>query len=403
MSAPAIPVISDLKANKSKLKPGESTLVSAIINGNPKPTIVWSSTPTGGTFGYQGEDRSTWSSKVVGNFTIKVTATNTNGSASETITITVGVPSLDADFRSGAILRAALSGSEGPGNNNVYSEASITAHLSSNTYEPPSVTYDVDPVYTIPIASASAAVSISDNNSKASFVKVQNTSLVEWQSFIKFDLSVLPAGAPIAFASLVLTSSLNNGTNDTIVTELREVKETWTASGLTTWAGRPKVDSTTTDATTIFDDTAFIVTDLVQKWRTGLNFGVRLSQITEDPIERRFYAYSSIAARRPKLIIMMDDVSGRTEYGSVVDLETKATGNPDLYNSRLLQFNTARPLARLSTFGMIYLNRADNRISADPRGGWRTLLHTDRPDDEVAPRTLGTGRYQAASYDHTHS
>ena len=285
--------------------------------------------------------------------------------------------------------------------------ANFRAILSTSRISVAVPTPGADIVHQIRIASNASVRSISDENDTATFIRVQHNESLEWQSFVKFDLTSLP-DIPVQFASLILKNSMNDGMHIGLFTEIHEVTESWAANSLTTWAGRPSIGDRY-DQTSAYDDDGFILTSLIRKWKNSpsANYGLRISQPSVDSIERRFYAHSTIEARRPTLVVLLDD-GLHLEYGTVIDHETDATGNPNLYNSRLLQFGERsesdhRPAPSLDSFGMVYLERTYGRISVDLGGGWRTILHTDRRDDDASPRTLGTGRYQASPYNHSHS
>ena len=248
-------------------------------------------------------------------------------------------------------------------------QASFQAILGTDRQSVAEPTPGADIIHQLEIASAASVRSISDADDTATFIRIQNDGSVEWQSFIKFDLSGLP-NLPIRFASLVLESSMNDGLHIGLFTELHEVSESWTASGLTTWAGRPTIGDQY-EQTSAYDDDAFILTSLTQKWMRSPseNYGLRLSQSSEDAIERRFYAYSTIANRRPTLVVLLDD-GLHVEYGTVEDHVTELTGNVDLFNSHLLQFGQRadgdhRTAPSFETFGMVYLERTYGRISVD--------------------------------------
>ena len=142
-------------------------------------------------------------------------------------------------------------------------QANFQAILTTDRMPVAQPTPGADIIHQLEIASAASVRSISDADDTASFIRIQNNGSLEWQSFIKFDLSGLP-NLPIRFASLVLESSMNDGLHIGLFTELHEVSEAWTASGLTDWAGRPAVGDQY-EQTSTYDDDAFILTSLAQE------------------------------------------------------------------------------------------------------------------------------------------
>ena len=265
---------------------------------------------------------------------------------------------------------------------------------------------DVPAIYSLRPSSAQRVASVADNNATQSRLRISRTSSRQWQSFVQFDVSAIPVGTPIRFAALIGRRQRREPATGSrpILSNVRAVSESWTNTSISTWANRPSVNDVV-DISVDDDDTAFILTELVQGWVNGDdNYGVRLSQTTVDSTSiREFYGYDPVASRRPRLIVCVNN-GVLEQYGGILNHET-AADNLDIYNSRLLQHGLAsggfRPNPSLVSMGMVYWNRG--KMELDLGGGWKTVMSPETGRDIASVHTLGTASYQAAAGTHRHN
>ena len=256
------------------------------------------------------------------------------------------------------------------------------------------------------LASSQEIVSISDSNLTQAYMKFLHSNSLEWQTFVQFSLSHLPPQSVVRFATLVCTqrAHANPSGEPAIVSEVRPITGGWTRSGVTLWDNRPAVGNTI-DTSIDDNDTAFLLTDLVQEWIDGTtpNYGVRISQTTVDSrVNREFYGASTIPERRPYLLVQFED-DVLEQYGGVENHVTPAD-NRDVYNRHTMQDSLIRagdrPYASILSQGMIYWT--DGRMDLDMGGGWKTLLAPNTGLPVGGIHTLGDQSYQATSGTHTH-
>jgi hypothetical protein len=129
------------------------------------------------------------------------------------------------------------------------------------------------------------------------------------RSFVRFDLSSIPAGSTIGAATLTLCMS--SWVSDAIgrVHELHLATGSWTETGIT-WNNQPTVAASTTDTATVsLGCLDWAVTSDVQDWLDGTsNYGWRVKDSSESssglPVAWYYTRESSVTAERPELEVV---------------------------------------------------------------------------------------------------
>lgn len=129
-----------------------------------------------------------------------------------------------------------------------------------------------------------------------------------YRSFIKFDLSSIPAGATVSSATLTLTrSSEGSGTSVSV----HQVTSSWSET-TPTWGSPPTYNATElTSATVGTGETSWSVTTAVQNWVNAAwaNYGFAIKATNENDYYIFFHSSdSSTASARPKLSVTYNTV-----------------------------------------------------------------------------------------------
>jgi hypothetical protein len=213
----------------------------------------------------------------------------------------------------------------------------FTANLSSAVY--PVV---IDPTFSAQPAEAdskdtrSQALAPTSNYGTNAALQMSNSGQ---SSYVQFDVSSIPAGATVDYATITFTSASTGYGNNVVVYSLHSNVATWTESGLThnvyksgtNWPGSAGCNTANTDyestllgSTTfpITGNTAFsinLLTSRISGWLTGSNYGLLVRRDAPDQAQ----AYSSNNATtgyRPKMEI------GYTESGGAAAPTRRRTG-----------------------------------------------------------------------------
>lgn len=131
-----------------------------------------------------------------------------------------------------------------------------------------------------------------------------------WRTFIKFDLSSIPAGATITSAQFTMFGVNHNSSDKSNASYLERVTSDWTELGVT-WATQPTVTTTgrisLAESSSSTQNYTIDVSSFVQGWVNGdySNYGLRFKIQSETSYTSMEFASSdhTDASKHPKLVI----------------------------------------------------------------------------------------------------
>jgi hypothetical protein len=198
----------------------------------------------------------------------------------------------------------------------IWEDTAVTVVANETTYRNPPLVVALEEVKTLQPGPEGMDSGIeskypNDTYGNLSYCDVGNNATTIRRTYIKFDLSTIPANVVVVDADLKLYAYDGSGT-DNFTIGLYKVTSAWDESTIT-WNLQPtcSVDAETTSDITIGDINwkSWEIDTLVQAWLDGsiTNYGVVLKDTDESSVNTIAYFrtsdYTSDTSKRPELVI----------------------------------------------------------------------------------------------------
>jgi len=315
-STPATPIINSFLANPTTITVGESSTLSWSVTDATSVTIDQSI----GSVALI----STTTASPTSTTTYTLTATNATGSVTGSVTVTVGAAFGSIDINSdpvgakvyfdgidtGSITPIILTNKDA-GNHiikldkfhhKVWEDTAVTVNANQTTYLNPLLVYAAESTKTLQPGAEGIDTGVESAYSTSNyalwpFTGIGNSASTIVRTYIKFDLSSIPANARVFDADLKLYQYDTIGTENFTI-ELLKINNSWDESTICwdlqpTRSSDPIISSSITAGATTWE--YWDIDTLVQGWLDGTitNYGMMLKDTDESSVNTIAYFFTS--------------------------------------------------------------------------------------------------------------